>query len=356
MSAQSSFPEVDASARRFASRWMVLVAICALALACGETNGAGTGGDGGGGGGNGGAVQPLRTHLYFLNHGPAAPGRGVLSTTLDGGDLRDFGGDRSKFADGVAVDAEAGHVYWTNMGNANSDDGFILRANLDGTNITTIVPPGGTHTPKQMRLDPENGKLYWSDREGMRVMRANLDGSDIETLVTIATGAVAREDRANHAVGIALDLTARKFYWSQKGPSNGGEGAIKCAGFDMPSGEDSSTRSDVEVLFEGLPEPIDLDLDLPKGMLYWTDRGDETVNRAPMELPSGATAATRNDREILVTQVGEAIGLALDPERGTMYYTAADGVVYSANLDGSNPSEIVRGTWILTGITLGPGP
>ena len=96
--------------------------------------------------------------------------------------------------------------------------------------------------------------------------------------------------------------------------------------------------------------------DLAKGMLYWTDRGDETVNRAPMELPSGATAATRNDREILVTQVGEAIGLALDPERGTMYYTAADGVVYSANLDGSNPSEVVRGTWILTGITLGPGP
>ena len=297
------------------------------------------------------------THLYFLSNAGGVLGGGVLSTTLDGSDLREFGAERSARADGVAVDATAGHVYWTNMGDPASDDGFILRADLDGTNITMIVPPGGTYTPKQMRIDPANRKLYWSDREGMRVMRANLDGSDIETLVTIATGDAARGDRANHAVGIALDVANERFYWSQKGPDNGGVGAIKRAGFDMPSGEDSTDRGDIEVLFEGLPEPIDLDLDTDEGMLYWTDRGDETVNRAPMELPSGATAATRSDREILVTHVGEAIGLALDPERGKMYYTALfKAVVSSADLDGSNPTEIANGFWLLTGITLGPGP
>ena len=31
-------------------------------------------------------------------------------------------------------------------------------------------------------------QLYWSDREGMRVMRANLDGSEIETLVDTSLG------------------------------------------------------------------------------------------------------------------------------------------------------------------------
>jgi len=41
---------------------------------------------------------------------------------------------------------------------------------LDGTNVTNIVPPGKTWTPKQLQLDAKNGKLYWSDREGMRVM------------------------------------------------------------------------------------------------------------------------------------------------------------------------------------------
>src|SRR5437899_10282264 len=79
--------------------------------------------------------------------------------------------------DGIVVDAEAGHIYWTNMGVPSLDDGSIERADLDGRNRRIIVPQGITHTPKQIHLDKENGKLYWSDREGMRVMRANLDGS-----------------------------------------------------------------------------------------------------------------------------------------------------------------------------------
>src|SRR5262245_6348419 len=88
-----------------------------------------------------------------------------------------------RFPDGIAVDAEAGHIYWTNMGVPSRDDGSIERADLDGGNRRIIVPEGGTFTPKQMTLDRKNRKLYWCDREGMRVMRANLDGSNIEVLV-----------------------------------------------------------------------------------------------------------------------------------------------------------------------------
>jgi hypothetical protein len=56
-------------------------------------------------------------------------------------------------------------------------------ADLDGGNRRVIVPQGITHTPKQIHLDKDSSKLYWCDREGMRVMRANLDGSHVETLV-----------------------------------------------------------------------------------------------------------------------------------------------------------------------------
>jgi len=79
-------------------------------------------------------------------------------------------------------------MYWTNMGNLKANDGSIDRADLDGRNVTTIVPPSGTFTPKQIQLDKVNGKLYWSDREGMRVMRSNLDGSNVETLVDTSQG------------------------------------------------------------------------------------------------------------------------------------------------------------------------
>src|ERR1700745_4511454 len=83
--------------------------------------------------------------------------------------------------DGIVVDAEAGHIYWTNMGIPNLNDGSIERADLDGKNRKTIVAQGDTHTPKQIILDKKGGKLYWCDREGFGVMRCNLDGSQLET-------------------------------------------------------------------------------------------------------------------------------------------------------------------------------
>src|SRR5476651_94200 len=73
--------------------------------------------------------------------------------------------------DGIVVDVEAGHIYWTNMGVPNINDGSVERADIDGKNRKTILAQGHTHTPKQIILDKKGGKLYWCDREGMRVMR-----------------------------------------------------------------------------------------------------------------------------------------------------------------------------------------
>src|SRR6476660_842648 len=89
---------------------------------------------------------------------------------------------------GVVVDVDAGHIYWTNMGVPHRNDGSIERADLDGRNRKTIVPEGSTFTPKQLHLEKKAGKLYWCDREGMRVIRSNLDGSQIETLVQTGHG------------------------------------------------------------------------------------------------------------------------------------------------------------------------
>ena len=55
--------------------------------------------------------------------------------------------------DGIVVDVDAGHIYWTNMGVPNLDDGSIERADIDGKNRKVIVPVGRTHTPKQIILE-----------------------------------------------------------------------------------------------------------------------------------------------------------------------------------------------------------
>jgi DNA-binding beta-propeller fold protein YncE len=249
--------------------------------------------------------------------------------------------------DGIAIDADAGHIYWTNMGVPSLDDGSIERADLDGGNRTTIVPPGVTHTPKQIHFDGDSGKLYWCDREGMRVMRANLDGTQVETLVETGNGDEDRRDQSRWCVGITIDPDKGKFYWTQKGGDNEGVGRILRAGIDIPAGETPANRSDIEVLFDGLPEPIDVELDPENRILYWTDRGDppsgNSVNCANIDEADAAP-------EILVTHLMEGIGIALDVPGNRMFVTDLAGSIYSANLDGSNERNFLYAQGNLSGI------
>lgn len=50
----------------------------------------------------------------------------------------------------------------------------------------------------------------------------------------------------------------------------------------MPRGENAATRTDVELIFQNLPEPIDLEISDDE-VLYWTDRGEypfgNSINR-----------------------------------------------------------------------------
>ncbi|KWV48091.1 3-hydroxyacyl-CoA dehydrogenase [Bradyrhizobium macuxiense] len=248
--------------------------------------------------------------------------------------------------DGIVVDADEGRIFWTNMGIDELDDGSIESANLDGSDRKVIVSQGVTRTPKQVHLDKESGKLYWSDREGMRVMRANLDGSQVETVVETGRGDEDRRDRTRWCVGITVDPKLRKIYWTQKGPPKGGLGRICRANVDIPEGRSAASRSDIEVVFDNLPEPVDLALDLTNRLLYWTDRGDpprgNSVNRAPID--------TKAAPEILITNLMEGIGIALDVPANRMFITDLGGSVYSANLDGTNQRNVLSGQGYLTGI------
>jgi DNA-binding beta-propeller fold protein YncE len=291
--------------------------------------------------------------LFFLD----IRGGRVLSANPDGSDPKVLIDGHRNLPDGIALDIEAGHIYWSNMGRAADDDGSVMRADLDGGNVTTIVPRGGTFTAKQLKLDKKNGKLYWSDREGMRIQRANLDGSRVETLIETGHGADERWDARNWCVGIAVDVAGGRIYWTQKGGDDAGAGRILRANIEIPRGQDPAHRTDVEVLFDGLPEPIDLDLDLRKRMIYWTDRGDlpggNSVARAPMDPPARFNPWTRTDRTVLVEGLREGIGIALDLAGNRMYITDLGGSVYSARLDGTDKKTLLTEQGALTGIAVG---
>src|SRR6516225_9599539 len=92
-----------------------------------------------------GATRSARLFLLELS------GDRIHSMNPDGSDRKTIV-TGCRYPDGIAVDAERGHVYWTNMGVPYLNDGSIERADLDGANRTTIVPQGLTHTPKQLHL------------------------------------------------------------------------------------------------------------------------------------------------------------------------------------------------------------
>jgi 3-hydroxyacyl-CoA dehydrogenase/sugar lactone lactonase YvrE len=297
---------------------------------------------------NGNAVSE---RIFFLD----MSGGRIASLNPNGSDLKVLVDGLRRLPDGIAVDVEAGHIYWTNMGNPSANDGSIERIDLDGGNRKTIIPEGATFTPKQVILDKKGAKLYWSDREGMRVMRANLDGSKIETLVETGHDDSDRRDARNWCVGIAVDPECGKIYWTQKGSDNAGQGRIFRADLEIPKGQSAANRKDIEVFFDGLPEPIDLDLDLDNRMIYWTDRGNpprgNTVSRAPMD----GQSRNSKEQEILINDLMEGIGLSLDLKGGRMFFADFGGSVYSAKLDGSEKKTLLVAQGNLTGVAYASG-
>jgi hypothetical protein len=107
--------------------------------------------------------------------------------------------------------------------------------------------------------------------------------------------------------------------------------------------------SDIELLFDGLAEPIDLEFDCNSRMLYWTDRGDpslgNTVNRVPMNGNLKSPVP-----EILFTHLLERIGITLDLKGERMFVTDLDGSIYSAKLNGGDKKALLEAQGNLSGI------
>lgn len=306
--------------------------------------------------------------LYFLDSGLSSSpledtfhaGR-VLLALPNGGALKTLVSDQP-IPDGIAVSNSPRRLFWTNMGIPTLNDGTVFSSELDGSDVKPIFPAGTIHTPKQITIDHQNSKLYIGDREGLRVHRSSLNGSDAEVLIRRGDWRNADDlsDSSRWCVGVALSPSTGKFYWTQKGPSQGSQGKIFRANIDFLSGETAENRTDIELLFNNLPEPIDLDIDDDNGVLYWTDRGaipvGNSLNRVKMEaikpIASQYSSLPGRDYELMDRNFHDAIGLQLDLKNRHVYVTDLGGTVYRYDLDGGNRLKLYDDVGALTGITL----
>ena len=239
-------------------------------------------------------------------------------------------------------------LYW-----ADSDAGKIQRANLDGSEVQTIV--SGLEDPEGIAVDAAGGKIYWT--EWGKTQRANLDGSQIESLGTVWGSDIALDvtegksylanwkgiiyrtglggspvetlvPEAGASEAIALDLSRGKMYW---GGWRGEE--IRWADLD---------GSQVEIIVTGVDRARDLAVDEGGGRIYWAS--DAGVQRANLDGSQVETLFSEH-----------SMGIALDLGGGKIYWTEwIEERIRRANLDGSQVQTIVTGLEWPRDIALSP--
>jgi hypothetical protein len=298
--------------------------------------------------------------LYFLDAGikrldaPFDSGR-IIAWEPGTTDLQELVG-KQRLPDSIVFSHRQDRLYWTNMGIPDQNDGSILSCKPDGSDIQQVLAPGKVHTPKQLKFDPTSGKLYFADREGLRVMRCNTDGSKSEKLIKTGDWQTQnhKEDKSRWCVGVAISTQTGKLYWSQKGPSKGSMGRIFATNISIPTGYNAENRPDITCLVRGLLEPVDLHYEEQSNTLYWTDRGElplgNTLNCLKL---SDLQASETFSHHILAYHFNEAIGLILNSHDQALYVTDLGGGIYRCNQDGSGKRRLyLEENSAFTGITL----
>lgn len=308
----------------------------------------------------------MYNHLIALN-----PSRQlIVKVAIADGTVTELLDGVSDFPDGIVISPDDNALYWTNMGapglpvdhppRQESDLDFYRRngsletAALDGSDRRMMLATGSFVTGKQLAGAWKRNRLYWSDREGAAVLSVSLETAQVRAEVVVAQTEQDRHVIRNQCVGVAVDERNGFLYWTQKGPSYGGDGRIFRTLLDIPAGQIPENRA-VEVLWSDLPEPIDLELDVDAGVIYWTDRGTppsgNTLNRAYIP----AVGQPGGPIDVLSTDFHEAIGLAVDAAAGVAYVSDLSGEIRAVALDGTGQRVLATVPGGLTGIAGIPG-
>lgn len=226
--------------------------------------------------------------VYWTNKGDDDPS--ICRGDMDGIGPYEVLLDRNNGLDeprGLGLDVAAGKMYWTDAGT-----GKIQRANLDGTDVTDLVPDGNGFLA-DLELDLDAGKMYWSDVGYGAIRRANLDGTDVQD---VCSGAYT-------PYYLELDTAGGKIYWGE-------------AQNTMIHRVNMDGTGEIEDVVTGLVQVRDVGLDLAEGMIYWNDRNSYKVQRTRLD-----GSGNIEDLYTFIPQEGKPHGMALDLDAGMIYWT-----------------------------------
>ena len=262
-------------------------------------------------------IDPSQPAIYWMGRD------GVKRANLDGSNVQTLMEVVDPFElIELTLDAAGGKMYWIHRDWETYDD-EIQCANLDGSNVETLVRMVPETLLSDFTLDVSGGKMYWISNQfnenweptGGKIQRANLNGSQVETLVKV-----------NFSESLTLDASSGKMYWISDDRN------IQRANLD---------GSNVETLRAGEQNALDLALDVSRGRMYWrgVDRGDGgpvNIQHANLDGSNVQTLVTEED----------SFDITLDVVGGKMYWVerkhwSQPAKIQRASLDGSNIETLV---------------
>lgn len=248
----------------------------------------------------------------------------------------------------LAEDTQAFSIYWT-----CPQDGSIMRANDDGTGITTVLPYSGSR-PVSLALDGAAQKIYFVSitdpgQHTLNIDRVNFDGTGLTTLV----GGIPTEPGMGGGY-IAVDAAGGKMYWStgsvfEYHTPNAPYARIMRANLDGTGVETIVTATPSSEPWIDFTAILAVALDVAHGKVYWADFMGQAIMRANLD---GSDVETVFDRGT----VCNPHGLALDLVHGVVYFTSTcvNSGVFRANLDGTGSVDMLAPLFLPYSIAVDP--
>lgn len=124
----------------------------------------------------------------------------IRSSKLNGTPVSNVLGDVCSYTvPNLAVDSVHGYVFWTH-------NDYVGRCNLDGTGRLVVYGSGDAYFGG-LAVDAAAGRVFWTELNGDVLRAANLDGS---SRVNLAFG-------VHDSYGVCLDVAQNNVYWSETG-------------------------------------------------------------------------------------------------------------------------------------------
>ena len=221
----------------------------------------------------------------------------------------------AKNATSLAVDTKNNKLYWTEQMGKNK--GSIRRANLDGSKVQTLTTSSSVLT--SIAVDAAQGKLYWTSSSG-QIKQTNLNGKQARTLIK----------NLKSPNNLTLNVADSKLYWIEK------DGRIRRANLNGKS---------IQNIASGLDTISSLSIAGNK--IYWTEITGESSGKIGRANLNGSNFGT------LARLQHTPWGLAVDTVGSKLYWTALDGNIRRANLNGKKIQKVVSGLGFPAALVLG---